>query len=99
MERSLGFVKINFQAEDFFNFLGISLDNYDARKLANIVEILHNHSLQMTIFSEIPVEKRFKSKSILVDIEFINIRKGAFTGEMIIVKEIYRYKISICITY
>jgi hypothetical protein len=30
LERSLGFVKINFQAEDFFNFLGISLDNYDA---------------------------------------------------------------------
>lgn len=33
LERSLGFVKINFQAEDFFNFIGISLDKIDARKL------------------------------------------------------------------
>jgi len=43
-KRSLGFVKINFQAEDFFNFLGISLDKFDARKLAKIIDIMHHQS-------------------------------------------------------
>lgn len=75
LERSLGFVKIHFQAEDFYNFLGISLDNYDARKLAKIINIMHHRSPKMTVFSETPVEKIFKSKSMLVDVEFTKFEK------------------------
>lgn len=56
LERNLGFVKIHFPAEDFFNFIGISLANFDARKLAKIIDILHHQSLRMTVFSETPVE-------------------------------------------
>ena len=70
LERSLGFVKINFQAEDFFNFLGIFLDKYDTRKLAKIMDIMHGQSPRMTVFSETPVEKKFQSKSMLVNVEF-----------------------------
>ena len=70
LEWSLGFVKVNFQAEDFFNFLGISLDNYDTRKLAKIINIMHHQSPRMTVFSETPVKERFQSKSMLTNIEF-----------------------------
>jgi hypothetical protein len=92
LERSLGFVKINFQAEDFFNFLGISLDNCDARKLAKIINIMHHRSPRMTVFSETPVEKKFQSKSMLANIEFTKTRKGPFIGEMVIAEEVYRYR-------
>ena len=60
LERSLGFVKIQFQAEDFFNFLGISLDKCDTRQLAKTMDIMHGQSPRMTVFSETPVEKNFK---------------------------------------
>ena len=80
LERSLGFVKINFQAEDFFNFIGISLDKIDVRKLAKITDIMHQQSPRMTVSSETPVEKRFQSKSVLADIKFTKIRKGPFIG-------------------
>jgi hypothetical protein len=99
LERSLGFVKINFQAEDFFNFLGISLDKFDARKLAIIIDIMHHQSPQIIVFSETQVEKKFKSKSMLVNVEFTKIRKGPFIGEMVIAKEVYQYRIGIHITY
>ena len=92
MERSLGFVKMNFQAEDFFNFIGISLDKMDARKLAKIIDIMHQQSPRMTVFSETPVEKRFQSKSILADIKFTKIRKGPFIGEMVLAEEVYQYR-------
>ena len=59
LERSLGFVKIHFQAEDFFNFLGISLDKCDTRKLAKIMDIMHCQSPRLTVFSQTPVEKKF----------------------------------------
>ena len=91
LERSLGFVKIHFQAEDFFNFIGISLEKTSTRKLAKIIDIFHHQSPRLTVFSETPVEKNFKSKSMLVDIEFRKVRKGAFTVEMTIAKEIYEY--------
>lgn len=58
LERSLGFVKIHFQAGDFFNFLGIFLDKCDTRKLAKIMDIMHGQSPRMTVFSETPVEKK-----------------------------------------
>jgi len=92
LERSLGFVKVHFQAEDFFNFIGISLDNFDARKLAKIIDIMHHQSPRMTVFSETPVEKKFKSKSMLVNVEFTKIRRGPFTVEMVIAEEVYRYR-------
>ena len=92
LERSLGFVKMNFQAEDFFNFIGISLDKMDARKLAKIADIMHQQSPRMTVFSETPVEKRFQSKSILADIKFTKIRKGPFIGEMVLAEEVYQYR-------
>ena len=92
LERSLGFVKVHFQAEDFFNFIGISLDKFDARKLAKIVDILHNQSPRLTVFSETPVEKRFKSKLMLVDVEFTKIQRGPFTGKIIIAEEVYGYR-------
>ena len=92
LERSLGFVKIHFQAEDFFNFLGISLDKCDTRKLAKIIDIMHGQSPRMTVFSETPVEKKFQSKSMLVNVEFTQIRKGPFTGEIVIAEEIYQYR-------
>ena len=60
MERSLGFVKIHFQAENFLNFLGISLNKCDARKLAKIIDIMHRQSPGITVFSETPVEKNLK---------------------------------------
>ena len=92
MERSLGFVKIHFQAKDFFNFIGIFLDKLDARKLVKIIDILHHRSPRMTVFSEIPLEKKFKSKSMLVNVKFTKIRRGPFTGEMLIAEEVYKYK-------
>lgn len=92
LERNLGFVKIHFQAEDFFNFIGVSLGKFDARKLATIVDLLHYQNPRMTVFSETPVEKKFKSKSMLVDVEFTKIRRGPFTGEIIIAEEVYRYR-------
>ena len=92
LERSLGFVKIHFQAEDFFNFLGISLDKCDIRKLAKIMDIMHCQSPRLTVFSETPVEKKFKSKSMLVNVEFTKIRRGVFTGEIVIAEEIYQYR-------
>lgn len=92
LERSLGFVKIHFQAEDFFNFLGISLDKFDARKLAKIINIMHRQSPQVTVFSETPVEKKFQSKSMLVNVEFTKIQEGPFIGEIIVAKEVYQYK-------
>ena len=94
LERSLGFVKIHFQAEDFFNFIGISLNKCDARKLAKIIDIMHHQSPRMTVFSETPVEKKFKSKSMLVNIEFPKIQREPFTGEMVIAEEIYQYRYS-----
>lgn len=92
LERSLGFVKIHFQAEEFFNFLGISLDKCDGRKLARVINILHRKSPRLTVFSETPVEKKIQSKSMLVNVEFTKIRRGPFIGEMIIAEEIYQYK-------
>jgi len=92
LERSLGFVKIHFQAEDFFNFLRISLDKFDARKLAKIITIMHRQSPQVTVFSETPVEKKFQSKSMLVNVEFTKIQKGPFIGEIIVAEEVYQYK-------
>jgi len=59
LERNLGFVKIHFQAEDFFNFVGISLDKCDTRKLAKIMDIMHCQSPRLTVFSQTPVEKKF----------------------------------------
>ena len=92
LERSLGFVKIHFQAEDFFNFLGISLDKCGTRKLAKIMDIMHRQSPRVTVFSETPVEKKFQSKSMLVNVEFTKIKKGAFTGEIIVAEEVYQYR-------
>jgi hypothetical protein len=46
----------------------------------------------MTVFSETPVEKKFKSKSMLVNVEFPKIRRGTFTVEMIIAEEVYKYR-------
>ena len=92
LERSLGFVKVNFQAEDFFNFIGISLDNYDTRKLAKIINIMYHQSPRMTVFSETPVEERFQSKSMLANIEFTKNKKGPFIGEMVVAEEVYRYR-------
>lgn len=92
LERSLGFVKIHFQAEDFFNFLGIYLDKCNTRKLAKIMAIMHRQSPRMTVFSETAVEKKFQSKSMLVNVEFTKIRKGPFTGEIVIAEEIYQYR-------
>ena len=92
LERSLGFVKIQFQAEDFFNFLGVSLDKCDGRKLARIMDIMHGQSPRMIVFSETPVEKKFQSKSMLVNVEFNQIRRGRFTGEIIVAEEIYQYR-------
>jgi hypothetical protein len=92
LERSLGFVKIHFQAEDFFNFLGISLDKCDTRKLAKIMDIIHRQSPRITVFSETPVKKKFQSKSMLVNVEFTDIQKGAFTGEIIVAEEVYQYR-------
>ena len=74
LERGLGFVKIHFQAEDFFNFLGISSDKCDAKKLGKIMDIMYRQSARLTVFSETPVEKKFKSKSMLVNVEFTKIR-------------------------
>lgn len=79
-------MKVHFQAEDFFNFIGISLANLDARKLAKIVDIMHHRSPRMVAFSETP---DFKSKSMLVDIEFTKIKKGPFTVEVVIAEEVY----------
>ncbi len=90
LERSLGFVKIHFQAENFFNFLSISLDKCDARRFAKIIDRMHHQSPRMTVFSETPVEKKFKSKSMLVNVEFTKIRKRAFTGKMVIAEEVYQ---------
>lgn len=92
MERSLGFVKIHFQAEDLFNFLGISLDKFDGRKLAKIINIMHGQSPRITVFSETPVEKKFQSKSMLVHVKFTKIRKGHFIGEIIVAEEVYQYR-------
>ena len=91
MERNLGLMKIHFQAEEFFHFIGISLDNFDTRKIAKIVDILHTQSPRLTVFSETPVEKTFKSKSMLVEIEFTKTKKGLFTGKVVIAEEIYEY--------
>lgn len=92
LERNLGFVKIHFQAEDFFNFIGISLDKFDAKKLAKIVDLLHYQNPRMRVFSKTPVEEKFKSKSMLIDVEFTKIRRGPFTGEIIIGEEVYKYR-------
>lgn len=91
MERKLGFVKVNFQAKDFFNFLGISLYKYDTRKLAKLINIMYHQSPRMTVFLETPVKERFQSKSMLANIEFTKNKKGHFIGEMIIEEEVYRY--------
>jgi hypothetical protein len=90
LERSLGFVKIHFQAEDLFNFLGISVDKFDERKLAKIINIMHGQSPRITVFSETPVEKNFQSKSMLVHVKFTKIRKGPFIGEIIVAEEVYQ---------
>ena len=45
----------------------------------------------MIVFLETPVEKRFQSKSMLVNVEFTKIRRGPFTGEIVIAEEIYQY--------
>ena len=71
LERSLGFVKLQFQAEDFFNFLGVSLDKCDKRKLTRIMDIMHGQSPRMTVFSETPVEKKFQSKFNLLFFNFL----------------------------
>jgi hypothetical protein len=84
----------NFQAEDFFNFLGISLDKCDTRKLAKIMDIMHRQSPRVTVFSETPVGKKFQSKSMLVNVEFTKIKKGTFTGEIIVAEEVYQYRYS-----
>lgn len=94
LERGLGFVKIHFQAEDFFNFIGISSYKCDARKLAKIMNIMHRQSPRLTVFSETLVEKKFKSKSMLVNVEFTKIRRGPFTAQIVIAEEIYQYRYS-----
>ena len=53
---------------------------------------MHYRSPQMTVFSETPMEEKFKSKSILANIEFTRTRKGPFIGEMIIAEEVYQYR-------
>ena len=53
---------------------------------------MHRRSTRMTVFSQTPVEEKFKSKSMLVNIEFTKTRKGPFIGEMIIVEEVYQYR-------
>ena len=75
-----------------FFFLGIYLDKCNTRKLANIMDIMHRQSPRVTVFSETPVEKKFQSKSMLVNVEFTKIRKGPFTGEIVIAEEIYQYR-------
>jgi len=55
LERSLGFVKIYFQAEDFFNFLIISSNKYDLKNLAKIMDRMHLKSSQLIVFSKTPV--------------------------------------------
>lgn len=68
------------------------MDKFNVRKLAKIIHLMHQQSLQMTVFSETPVEKTFKSKSMLVDIDFTKIRKGSFIGEMVMTEEVYQYR-------
>ena len=53
---------------------------------------MHCQSPRLTVFSETPVEKRFKRKSMLVNVEFSKIRRGPFTGEIVIAEEIYLYR-------
>lgn len=53
---------------------------------------MHGQSPRMTVFSETPVEKKFQSKSMLVNVEFTKIRRGPFTGEIVIAEEIYQYR-------
>ena len=53
---------------------------------------MHRQSLCMTVFSETPVEKKFQSKLMLVNIEFTKILREPFTGEMVIAEEIYQYR-------
>ena len=53
---------------------------------------MHGQSPRMTVFSETPVEKKFQSKSMLVNVEFTKIRRGPFTGEIVIAEEIYKYR-------
>ena len=53
---------------------------------------MHGQSPRMTVFSETPVEKKFQSKSMLVNVEFNQIRRGRFTGEIIVAEEIYQYR-------
>ena len=53
---------------------------------------MHRRSPLMTVFSETPVEEKFKSKSMLANIEFTKTRKGPFIGEMIIAEEVYQYR-------
>ena len=91
MDRSLKFVKIHLQAEDFFNFLSISLDKYDARELSKITDIVHRQITRVAVFLGTSVEKKFQNKSMLVNIEFIQILKGPFIDEIVIAEEIYQY--------
>jgi len=44
---------------------------------------MHGQSPRMTVFSETLVEKKFQSKSMLVNLEFTQIRKGPFTGKKV----------------
>ena len=60
LERSLGFIKIHFQAEDFFNFLGISLGKYNTRKLVKIMDIMHRQSSRLCFACDILVAKFIK---------------------------------------
>ena len=46
----------------------------------------------MTVFSETPVEEKFKNKSMLANIEFTKTRKRPFIGEMITAEEVYQYR-------
>lgn len=37
-------------------------------------------------------EKKFKSKSMLINIKFTKIRRGPFTGEILVAEEVYQYR-------
>ena len=53
---------------------------------------MHGQSPRMTVFSETPMEKKFQSKSMLVNVEFSKIRRGSFTGKIVIAEAIYQYR-------
>ena len=43
-------------------------------KFTKIVDLFHGGSPRLTVFSKTPVEKKFKNKSMVVDVEFTKIR-------------------------